>query len=421
MIIGKYILIPLIAVLLMLASSAVAIDESDDTDPDSIIISPDSIEDSVLFIEIHSTPEGTYGVDSSGIEWEFDFSSDKYIKIDVEVDHKTTKTTFGRKHKKIAISTPVTISVDELLDLPEIPDFTTYTRTKKIKGLKLGDVVVDEDEKIKGSIIALGAITVHGLVTGDVTSYDKITVTSTGKIMGDAHAPEIEKMRGGEILGKRQETNLPRLPNIEIVRESSFTALQANIIIMLALLLAGLLSSAIIKQPTERVKVCLQKSFVKSFFVGLLIWILVGPLCGLLVLTVVGIPVAIFGLPIFTLLGVLMGSVALGQLTGEIIMRYRGKTKRSQLWNIIFGLSILYSFWIIMSLFGASSAGVNQGLSTLFLVLAIIIWSIGGTAGIGAALLTRLGSRDCAASEIETKTSDILGPAPLPPTPPPLK
>ncbi|MEW5924648.1 MAG: hypothetical protein AB1746_11735, partial [Candidatus Zixiibacteriota bacterium] len=56
----------------------------------------------------------------------------------------------------------------------------------------------------------------------------------------------------------------------------------------------------------------------------------------------------------------------------------------------------------------------------LFLVLSIIIWSIGTTAGIGAVLLTRFGRRECRASiEVEIKF-DGMKPPPPPPTPPPL-
>jgi hypothetical protein len=392
-------------------------DGRSETVTDSSVIIVDSTGGEQIFIEIHSTPDGIYGVDSSGQEWEFDFSKDKYIKISNGTG--STKTVFGRKKKSEAsvAGADDAIPSPELGDLPELP---TTLEIKKIKGLKLGSVEVKETEKIKGSIVAIGPVTVHGTVTGDVTSYEKITVTSTGVIMGDAKAPEIEKMRGGEIYGRRVETKIPTMPDIKIVRESTITALQINLIILIALLLAGFLSASIIKNPVNRINSCLRHNFIKSFLVGFLVWILYAPIFGLLMLTIVGIPVALFALPIALLIAVVLGSIAFGQLVGRIIGRYIWGGESSQLRNIVTGIIALYSFWIFMSLFMISSTDFSQGLAIAFMVIAIIIWSIGATAGVGASLLTRFGTRDIVDADSKYRPPDYLYPAPpTPPTPPP--
>jgi len=372
----------------------------------------DSAHKDTIFTEIHVTPEGTYAVDSSDVEWEYDFSRDEFVKGDT--GRQSTKTTFRRREE-----TPTRAEDNTNPELIIQPDEGLYITPRILAGLKFGAVTVEVDEKVNGSIVAVGPVTVKGMVQGDVTSYKKITVTSTGRIMGDARAPKIEKMRGGYIGGRRFETAMPTIPEIELVRDYSYTALHVNLIILICLLFAGLMTAAIAGRPIERIKTCLQVSFLKSFFVGFLIWIAYGPFFGLLCLTIVGIPVAVLALPLITLLAIILAIVGLSQLIGEKSSHLLGGSFSSRLGRTILGILILESLWIIFSLFYASSSGVAQGFSTLFLVISIIVWSIGLTAGMGAILLTRFGSKDCKRIVIDEYKEDFVQPPP-PPTPPPL-
>jgi hypothetical protein len=404
--------IPIIVLVIMLLPFGAVIGADSKADNEKHLISvPDTTFEDTIFREIHVTPEGTYGVDSSGEEWEYDFSRDEFIKKDKS--KKTTKTTF-RKRRDPAESAD---KADPALILD--PDEGYYITTRKLDGLKIGAVTVEADEEVKGSIVAVGAVTVKGRVLGDVTSYKKITITSKGKIKGDARAPKIDKKRGGYVSGRCIETEMPEIPEFEIGIRSSYIALNVNIIILIGLLLSGLLAVAIAPRPIERVKCCLRLSFIKSFFVGFLIWIAFGPFFGLLCLTIVGIPIAILALPMVTLLAVILAIVGLSQLTGEKFSKYVGGSFSSRLGQTILGILILDSFWIFFSMFHASSSDVAQGFATFFLVLAIIIWSIGLTAGMGAIMLTRFGSRDCRKIIVDELKPDYVQPPP-PPTPPPL-
>ncbi|UCD95107.1 MAG: polymer-forming cytoskeletal protein [Candidatus Zixiibacteriota bacterium] len=370
------------------------------------------IEDSTgetTFIELHVTPEGAYGVDSSGEEWEYDFSQDRFIKE----DSKGTKTVFTKRRK--TAEPPEVLEPPDLGDLPE-----RILTSRKISGLKLGAVTVDADERVRGPVVALGPVTVRGKVVGDVISYRKITVTSTGEITGDARAPEIVKMRGGVITGSRIETELPAVPELDIFAENSYTALTVNIIILVALLVCGLLLVAVSSGAVKRVKTCIEASFVRSFFVGLLAWFAFVPAFALLILTIIGIPVALVALPLATLLAVILGIAGLGQFVGEKMSRYLGQAGKSQLGHVILGIIVLNAFWLLMSLFLIKPGSVSQGFATLFLVLSIVIWGIGTSVGVGAAILTRFGSRDRrrpVTVQVEVGTTT---PPPPPPTPPPL-
>lgn len=376
--------------------------------------------DNTTFVEIHVTPEGAYGVDSGGNEWQFDSDRGRFIREDDGI--VSTKTVFGKKREKEA-SKALTSSEQAELEYEakrmELEAKKFAQQARKIKGLRLGSVVVDVDEIINSSIVAVGPVTVKGQVNGNVVSYKRITVTSTGVINGNATAPEIVKSKGGIIRGNRMETDLPRIPEIELFRETSYTAFLVNVIILGALLISGLLAVAVISRPIGRLKACLESGFIRSFFIGLLIWFAIGPAIGLLSLTIIGIPIAAIGLPIALVLAIILGIVGLGQLAGEKVSRYFGGPRKSQLVQVVLGIGVLYAFWILMSLFMASPSSVSQGFATLFLVLAIVTWSIGVTSGLGAIVLTRFGSRDYRAGappKIRVETA----PPPPPPSPPPL-
>jgi hypothetical protein len=291
---------------------------------------------------------------------------------------------------------------------------------RRYKGLQLRSVEVEENELVTGSIVAVGPVTVGGTVEGDVISYKRITVTSTGIIEGDARAPEIIKMRGGVIMGERDENELPRLeiPEFVIFDESSYTVFWVNLIIFISLLILGLIAVAIVPRPIDRIKVCLETGGIKAFFVGFAGWFALGPVFGILCLTIIGIPVAVFVLPVGLIVGILLGIVGAGQLVGQLADKYFPGTFNSQVKRIIIGLTVTYAFWLIMALFMAFPRGVTGGISTLFLVLAIIIWSIIVTAGLGAVVLTRFGSRQCRrfqeeAVHVSVEVGEVKPPPPI--------
>jgi hypothetical protein len=355
--------------------------------------------------ELHLSSEGVYGVDSSGAEWEYDFSQSRFVKGKGKTEG--TRTVFRK-------------SEADMIREADSAKREIYSAIKKIKGLQLGAIEIGPGEKVDGPLVAVGPITVEGLVDGDVISYKKITVTESGEITGDARAPEIVKMRGGIIGGRRYETELPKIPQINIFQETSYSALIVNLVILSVLLFCGFLATAIMPKPISRLHDCMQTRFLKSFLTGFLVWILFAPLFGLLCLTIIGIPIAIFALPIGLVLALILGSVALGQTFGEWISSHFGGPSSTQLPHVIFGLAILYSPWIIMSLLRISPSSVSRGFSIPFLVISIIIWSIGVTAGLGAVVLTRFGSRDCSRAKKISIRLEVV-PSPPPPSPPPLK
>jgi len=379
------------------------------------------------FVELHLSSDGVYGVDSSGKEWEYDFSRERFVRESTV--SAGTQTVFGREAQKTIDEVDATVKAEEERLKEEAAKIQAeaeamteeYRTLKKIKGLQLGKVEIDSDERVSGTVVAVGPVTVKGLVDGDVISYKRITVASTGQITGDARAPEIVKMRGGIIKGRRYETDLPQIPDIKLFEETSYTGLVVNLIIFAVLLFSGFLSVAIAPRPINRMHLCLDIHFFKSLLTGFIAWVLLGPAFALLCLTIIGIPAAVFILPLAVILAMVMGSLALAQLVGERIDNFLGARYKSQLLHLVAGLIILYFSWILMSVFNIAPTSMSETLGTLFMVLAIIIWSIGVTAGIGAVIITRYGSRDCEKGIGTTMTIQATPPTPPPPTPPPLK
>ncbi len=382
----------------------------------------DSSKKDTLFRELHLSSDGVYGVDKNGKEWEYDFSRNTFVPGTGELSK-------GR------VTIPPTVTAPDMEELMKSTENVrkmadsmkemVYSSRKIFRGLQLGAVEIDSGEAVHGPVMAMGPVTVRGVVDGDVTSYKKITVTSTGVINGDARAPEIVKMRGGVISGQRYETDIPEIPNIQLFRETSYTALIVNVVILAILIFCGFLAVAIVPKPLTRIRDCLEVHPVKSFFIGFAVWILFAPAFALLCLTIVGIPVAIFVLPLGLLVAVILGSIGLGQFVGEKADRHLGRKFSSQLTQAMSGLIILYSAWIVMSLFRINPTGTSYVFSTLFLVLAIVIWSLGVTAGLGAVVYTRFGTKAREQTQKMTFTFQAFQtptpPTPPPPSPPPLK
>jgi hypothetical protein len=148
---------------------------------------------------------------------------------------------------------------------------------------------------------------------------------------------------------------------------------------------------------------------------------LFAPLFALLCLTIIGIPLAIFVLPIALLLAILLGIIGLGYLIGEKVTHRFGMSPTSQLTQVMIGLTVFFLPWIIMSLLMMSHSSFNLGLATFFMVIAIIINSLGVLTGLGSVIFTRFGSRDCEKVRRMSVQVIITPTPPPPPSPPPLK
>lgn len=392
----------------------------------------------VPFVEIHLSPEGVFGVDSSGTEWDFDFSSEQFV-----TGGRTTGTSRIFRPEDLEEFEASTEEFNRVLEEYENAGLDRDSLERlipklvKYRGLQIGRVTINEGEIVEGSISAYGIVLVKGVVNGDVTSYKRIVVTSTGVINGDARAPEIIRERGGVIHGTIIETDVPELPDIQFFERTSYTSLTVFSIILISLLLCMMLALAVAPKQINNVQECIRTGFVRSFLIGLALWFGLGPLIVLLSLTVIGIPVAVFVLPIALVLGLLVGIIAFSQFMGDNLKNRVRWVGSSQFRKSLVGFVAIYMPWMLMAIFAIYNGGFSSFLYTLMLVASIMLWSFVVCTGLGAVILTRFGFRNCRKERpgkyrVSVEVGKVTPPPPpspppdissnpAPPSPPPLQ
>jgi len=185
------------------------------------------------------------------------------------------------------------------------------------------NVVIDEDMQVESDVqVFSGNVTVKGSVIGDVQVMGgDIYVTSTGHIKGNAMAlgGKIKIDEGGKIAGLRIQT---KLPFGGLKRKSVQRVTQGTLLIIVAFgMLLSALAVALFPAPVEKVSRSLRQNWLKSFLIGyagyfamFIIWIL-------LLVSVIGIPLAILGQPIGLLIIMVLAHAAVTLAIGEIMIK----------------------------------------------------------------------------------------------------
>jgi hypothetical protein len=275
----------------------------------------------------------------------------------------------------------------------------------------LGDFSIGSGENVEGHLLVLrGTADIYGALRGNVISVDGDIVVHSGAIVtGDllAYKGEVVAL-GGEVTGEIRTLN-PLSPPVPTVGPDVPTLSPLVLALRKAAGLAGVLLSLgaigfgtvmFARHNLEVVSDTVSNSFGRSFLVGLIGQMLLLPTFGMLVvgfvLSVVGIlllpfAVIVYGLlVVFTVLG---GFLAVAHAMGETYTRRRmalGATVGSpnSYRYLLVGLGAVTTIWLAWVIFGwVPVAGqLIQGAAIL------ITWLL-GTAGFGAALLSRAGAR----------------------------
>jgi len=274
-----------------------------------------------------------------------------------------------------------------------------------------GSYSLGSEESFSGHLLVVdGNADVYGTLRGNlVTVEGDVVVHRGGVVSGDilTLGGEVQD-RGGEIGGEvrtlRRATMLQRTTR---AREETFTPLQ-NILYRLAGVLGVFLTLAVLgfgvvlfgRQNLEIVSDTVSHSFGRAFVTGLLGQILLLPTFGMLVvglvLSVAGILLLPFAVAVFAMLvvvGVVGGFLAVAHALGETYTRRRmaqgivvGSPNSYR--YLLVGLVALASLWTAWGLFGwvPVAGGIMWGAAFF------VSWLL-GTAGFGAALLSRAGIR----------------------------
>lgn len=264
------------------------------------------------------------------------------------------------------------------------------------------DVIIEAGESVEGDVVTiLGSIVIDGMVDGDVVAVGgAVTVGPEGEIDGDAVAVGgfVTKEPGGVIRGEtvsvgsgaRYPLGLHRGPFFSGGIFSRGGRLFIFVMWTIFLVLLGLITLAVARRPVERVCELSRKEAFKMGLIGLLVQVLLLPAMAILFVTVIGIPVAIFVIPLVLAFALLLGYVGVSLATGERIGNGHG---RSPYASMTIGLLILQGLVFLGALIGLPGGGLGV-VGTTIRVIGYAVIYVASTVGLGAVIMSRFGTMD---------------------------
>ena len=273
---------------------------------------------------------------------------------------------------------------------------------------RLGDFSIGSAETVTGHLLVVsGDANVYGKLLGNLVTMDgNVVMHPGGAVSGDILALHGDvKGQGGEIGGEvrtlNAATKAPAPPESAATTVATVGRNVAGVLGVFFTLLALGVGVVMFARPSlEVVSDTVSHSFGRSFVTGLVGQILVLPTFGMLVvglvLSVAGIlllPFAVVVYVLLVILGLVGGYLAVAHAIGETYIRRRlarGTAVGSpNSYRYLFaGLTGLFALWAGWSVFSwVPVAG------ELMRAAAVLLTWLLGTAGFGAALLSRAGAR----------------------------
>jgi hypothetical protein len=323
-------------------------------------------------------------------------------------------------------------------------------RWRKKRGDKvaaMSDVYVDAGEWIEGAAIAIfgnvyvtghvekdvvsigGDIYVDGTVEGNVVApFGDVYLNGDAYVEGDVVSVDIYPSDEAVVGGTIDQIPMFHLPWMSEGPRGLFVMAATIAITKLILgILLGWLILAVAPAHVDRIQERLKAKPVGSFFAGVLVQVLALPVFVLLLVTVIGIPLALLALPLVLLAAVLLGFVAFSRIIGDSIR----KDRTGPGWGVFpLGAVILFApvlIGLVLALPVGDGNGVFLFASNLLLFLGVGVMYLLFTTGMGAAVFSRLGTRSLVSGPkhpLPTRgPMDSLMPPPpvapsLPPAPP---
>ena len=273
-----------------------------------------------------------------------------------------------------------------------------------------GSYSLGSDESLNGHLLVVdGNADVYGTLRGNlVTLEGDVVIHRGGVVSGDILALGGEvRERGGEIGGEvrilQSASGPQQISSAEPLTplESVFRRIAGVLGVFLTLSVLGFGLVLFGRQNIEVVSDTVSHSFGRAFVTGLLGQILLLPTFGMLVvgliLSVAGILLLPFAVAVFAMLvvvGVVGGYLAVAHALGETYTRRRMAqgivvSSPNSYRYVLIGLLALASLWAAWALFG----WVPVAGSIMWGAAFFVSWLL-GTAGFGAALLSRAGIRE---------------------------
>jgi hypothetical protein len=256
--------------------------------------------------------------------------------------------------------------------------------------LILGDL--DIDGYVRGDITVLAGdlrIGLSGDVEGKIYCLGTVTLDSGAHIWGDIKAGNLVTPMMDEYYDFRGEFSEKK---IGFSWKDIFWSLTSPMMIVYLLLVILSIASfiLILPRPVARIRYQIETGFMKCFLVGVLLTIALFPLWLMIVITIIGIPVAILIFPFVVIGAYVLGAIGFTQFAGfelsrRTTLRYEGYLKTTLAGNVLIGspliLAVFFQFINIDPL--------TVPIFMIFLAVQFIMF----TAGIGAVFFSRFGTR----------------------------
>lgn len=284
-----------------------------------------------------------------------------------------------------------------------------YTTSEDI--VKFGsDVVVEEDEKINGDVVVVGgSIEVKGAVTGDVVAVGgDVDVFSTGVVEGDAVSigGDVIKREDAVVEGEKISVGFLRGPFFRpppMLTHFRFPfmfthfrppgwSLFLRIIRIAFILFIGIVVISVFPKHVNKVKEKTKHEFLKSGLVGLAAQILALPVFILLIITIIGIPVALLVEPLLILAALILGFTGASLFIGEKLQEHTSLKPDTRIMTLVIGILAVELVSLtarVMRIFG----DIFSPFAWILTFLGVLIVYVVITVGFGASILTRLGTR----------------------------
>ncbi|MGH7665248.1 MAG: hypothetical protein ACRENI_13310 [Gemmatimonadaceae bacterium] len=313
----------------------------------------------------------------------------------VVADRAGGNSSVARTRAELAARVRVIERHPEGLDLPETDS------------IAIGGLTVAAGARASGPVAAYGGpLDIHGTVDGDAVAIDAdVIVREGGRVTGNAVAiggvvrtEGDGALVGGEMRSMNEMTAIGASAGASPIADSwRAVAIALAWLALLALIGIGVLMFA--GPHLDGVTDALEDHYGRSLLFGIVAQLAIVPLLALLVvglaITILGILLIPFGVVAFllALAGLLtLGFLAVARVTGTALMRRErlrsGPERGVALRALMLGLAAFFSLWFVAALFTwAPMAGaVLRG-------VAIIITWVAVTAGLGATVMSRAGTR----------------------------
>ena len=295
-----------------------------------------------------------------------------------------------------------------------------------VDSVTIGNHRVPAGSSFDGNVVvARGNLDVYGRVNGSAVAIGgDVIVHPGGQVGGDAVSFEGQvKLAGGTVVGETRSVS-------RIVGESAVAAVSPLATTWRALRLVfgwaamvGVLGLGVLifaERNLDGVVTTVVRDFSKSFWTGLIGQVAIIPvmLLGIIALaiTILGIPlipvaVAVYMLAISGLTA--LGFLGVARVAGASVRQRTSRisSERSTVLRaLVIGLTLFFIPWLLAAVF-AWAPIVGPGLR----ILAVIVTWVAATAGFGAALLSRAGTRTVpSAAEVVLPSDDFTWQTPTP-------